>query len=224
MKKEYPRIDVSVDAVVFGYKAGKGISVLLIRRGRKPFKGSWALPGGYVEADESLDHAAARELKEETGIELNDLEQLYTFGNPRRHPVKRVISVAYYTLVKQDSYKAKASDDATATKWFSIEKLPDLAFDHKEILEMAIFRLRNKISCEPVGFGLFDNEFSFSELHQLYETLHGKKIAKSGFKKKFLRLGILEKQEEKGAKKKKRYRFDKDSYFRLKKQGIVFEI
>src|SRR5215204_3808765 len=131
MAKEYPRIDLTVDAVVFGYKPNEGISVLLIKRKHDPFKGSWAIPGGFVEVDESLEHAVSRELKEETGIEVNYLEQLYTFGDPKRDPRKRIVSVAYYALVKPDIYEVHAADDADGAEWFNIEKLPKLAFDHK---------------------------------------------------------------------------------------------
>ncbi|MCE3227036.1 MAG: hydrolase [Bacteroidetes bacterium] len=228
MAKEYPRIDITVDAVVFGYKPDEGISVLLIKRKKDPFKGTWAIPGGFVEVDESLEHAVSRELKEETGIEVNYLEQLYTFGEPKRDPRKRIVSVAYYALVKPDIYEVHAADDAEGAEWFNIEKLPKLAFDHKYILEMAIFRLRNKISYEPVGFELLDKHFPFSELHKLYETLYGKEIDRRNFKKKFLSLGILKELKEKNSGGKGRpgllYQFDKDKYFQLKKKGIVFEI
>jgi len=228
MAKEYPRIDLTVDAVVFGYKPNEGISVLLIKRKHEPFKGTWAIPGGFVEQGESLEHAVSRELKEETGIEVNYLEQLYTFGDPKRDPRKRIVSVAYYALVKPDIYEVHAADDADGAEWFNIEKLPRLAFDHKAILEMAIFRLRNKISYEPVGFELLDKHFPFSELHKLYETLYGKEIDRRNFKKKFLSLDILKELKEKSSGGKGRpgvlYSFDKDKYFKLKKKGIVFEI
>lgn len=228
MGKEYPRIDLTVDAVVFGYKPDEGISVLLIKRKHDPYKGAWAIPGGFVEADEALEDAVARELKEETGIEVNYLEQLYTFGSPKRDPRKRIVSVAYYALVKPDIYEVHAADDAEGAEWFNIEKLPRLAFDHAEILEMAIFRLRNKISYEPVGFELLDKHFPFSELHKLYETLYGKSIDRRNFKKKFLALDLLKELKEKNSGGKGRpgilYQFDKEKYFRLKKKGIVFEI
>lgn len=226
--KDYARIDISVDAVVFGYKPNEGISVLLIKRKNDPYKGMWAIPGGFVEPGESLEHAVTRELKEETGIEVNYLEQLYTFGNPHRDPRKRIVSVAYYALVKPDIYELHAADDAIGAEWFNIEKLPKLSFDHREILDMAIFRLRNKISYEPVGFELMDKQFPFSELHKLYETLYGKEIDRRNFKKKFMSLGILKELKEKTSVGKGRpgtlYQFDKEKYFQLKKKGIVFEI
>jgi 8-oxo-dGTP diphosphatase len=228
MAKEYPRIDLTVDAVVFGYNPNEGISVLLIKRKHEPYKGTWAIPGGFVEVDESLEHAVSRELKEETGIEVNYLEQLYTFGDPKRDPRKRIVSVAYYALVKPEIYEVHAADDAEGAEWFNIEKLPRLAFDHKAILEMAVFRLRNKISYEPVGFELMEKHFPFSELHKLYETLYGKEIDRRNFKKKFLSLDILKELKEKSSGGKGRpgvlYSFDKEKYFKLKKKGIVFEV
>lgn len=139
---EYPRIDVSVDAVVFGYQPGENLSVLLIRRKNDPYKGCWALPGGFVEADEALDKAAFRELKEETGIEPDHLEQLYAFGDPKRDPRKRVVSIAHFTIVKKNDHHPQAADDAESLAWRSIEKLPALAFDHSLILEMAMKRLK----------------------------------------------------------------------------------
>ena len=195
MAEKWPRIDVTVDAVVFGYDASEGISILLIKRKNPPFKGDWAIPGGLVDKGESLEDAVYRELKEETGIEVNYLEQLYTFGEPDRDPRKRIMSVAYYGLVKPDAFVVHAADDADDADWFKIDELPPLAFDHKKILDMALFRLRNKITYEPVGFELLDEKFPFSALHKLYETLYGKSIDRRNFKKKFLSLGILKELE-----------------------------
>lgn len=228
MAEKWPRIDVTVDAVVFGYDASEGISILLIKRKNPPFKGDWAIPGGFVDKGESLEDAVYRELKEETGIEVNYLEQLYTFGEPDRDPRKRIISVAYYGLVKPDAFVVHAADDADDADWFKIDELPPLAFDHKKILDMALFRLRNKITYEPVGFELLDEKFPFSALHKLYETLYGKSIDRRNFKKKFLSLGILKELELQKSIGRGRpgnlYKFDKKKYFKLKEQGIVFEI
>lgn len=228
MSEKWPRIDVTVDAVVFGYDASEGISILLIKRKNPPFKGDWAIPGGFVDKGESLEDAVYRELKEETGIEVNYLEQLYTFGEADRDPRKRIISVAYYGLVKPDAFEVHAADDADDADWFKIDELPKLAFDHKKILDMALFRLRNKITYEPVGFELLDEKFPFSALHKLYETLYGKSIDRRNFKKKFLSLGILKELELQKSIGRGRpgnlYKFDKKKYFKLKEQGIVFEI
>lgn len=228
MSEKWPRIDVTVDAVVFGYDALEGISVLLIKRKFDPFKGNWAIPGGFVNEGESLEDAVSRELKEETGVEVNYLEQLYTFGAPNRDPRKRIISVAYYALVKPEAFQIKADDDAEEVEWFNINNLPDLAFDHSSILKMAIQRLRNKISYEPVGFELLGEKFPFSALHRLYETLYNKEIDRRNFKKKFLSLDILNETEPQKSSGRGRpgnmYSFNKKKYFKLKEEGIVFEI
>ena len=150
---KYPHPAVTVDCVVFGFDEGE-LKVMLIRRGGPPFKGRWALPGGFVDLDESVDEAARRELREETGIERVFLEQLYTFGAVDRDPRERVISVAYYALVKLSDHRIQAATDAAAAAWFCISDLPPLAFDHEGIFEMALARLKGKILYEPIGFEL----------------------------------------------------------------------
>ena len=133
-------IKLSVDAVVFGYEEGN-ISVLLIKRKYAPFKGNWAIPGGFVLNNESLEDAVERELFEETGIKINYLEQLYTFGMPDRDPRGRVVSIAYFALVRPDAFKIAASTDAEQAQWFNINELPELSFDHNKILKAAIFHI-----------------------------------------------------------------------------------
>ena len=221
-------IKVTVDAVVFGYEPIPSISILLVKRKYEPFKGAWAIPGGFVENEESLEEAVTRELMEETGIKISYLEQLYTFGNPRRDPRKRIISVAYFGLVRPETYKISANSDADEVKWFDIHKLPKLAFDHEHILEIAITRLRAKITYEPIGFELLDERFPFSDLENLYATLLGRDIDRRNFRKKIMSLGMLNELEEKVSKGAGRpanlFQFDKQKYFQLKKEGIVFEI
>src|SRR5690606_28560835 len=156
-------IDLTVDAVVFGYHKKDGISVLLIKRKYDPYIGNWALPGGFVDEQESLEEAVKRELSEEAGITIDYLEQLYTFGKPERDPRRRIVSVAYFGLVQTSDFnQLVASTDADDAKWFNIKHLPDLAFDHSEILNMAIERLRAKIKYQPIGFELLDPKFPFS--------------------------------------------------------------
>ncbi|MEO1449538.1 MAG: NUDIX hydrolase, partial [Bacteroidota bacterium] len=147
-----PQMHVAVDAVVFGYQASQGLSILLVKRRYAPHQGVWALPGGFVQENESLEGAVSRELEEETGVELRYLEQLYTFGQPDRDPRRRVISVAYFALVRLEGKFPVADTDAADAAWFHIDALPPLAFDHAEILQTAIMRLRNKITYEPIGF------------------------------------------------------------------------
>lgn len=223
-----PTIRVSVDAVVFGYDSMHGLSVLLIRRKYDPFQGQWAIPGGLVDENESLEDAVVRELNEETGIHVNYLEQLYTFGDLGRDPRNRVVTVAYYGLVKQTNFELYADTDAEEAQWFNVDELPPLAFDHARIMDTAIERLKGKISYEPIGFELLGDKFPFSELHKLYETVYGKSIDRRNFKKKFLQLNILEELDEKVSHGKGRpgslFKFNKEKYFALKEKGMNFEV
>ncbi len=220
-------IKLSVDAVVFGYEEGK-ISVLLIKRKYEPFKDKWAIPGGFVLNDESLEEAVERELQEETGIKINYLEQLYTFGKPSRDPRGRVVSIAYFGLVRPNMFEIFASTDASEVQWFTIDRLPRLAFDHKTILKIAIERLQGKITYEPIGFELLDKKFPFSDLEKLYTTLLGREIDRRNFRKKILGLNVLDELKEKVSKGSGRpanlFQFNKKRYFQLKKEGIIFEI
>lgn len=220
-------IKLSVDAVVFGYEEGN-ISVLLIKRKYDPFKGQWAIPGGFVENDESLEDAVERELFEETGIKINYLEQLYTFGKPDRDPRGRVVSIAYFGLVRPNAFKLYASTDAEQAQWFNINDLPKLSFDHKEILKTAIERLQGKITYEPIGFELLDKKFPFSDLEKLYTTLLGREIDRRNFRKRIVGLNVLDELDEKLSKGSGRpanlFQFNQKRYFQLKKEGIIFEI
>lgn len=222
-------IKVAVDAVVFGFKVKEGLSILLIRRKIAPFEGSWALPGGLVQNNETLESAVERELSEETGVAINYLEQLYSFSEINRDPRNRVISVAYYGLIKPDAFRLKASTDASDAQWFNIDKLPPLAFDHQNIVEVAINRLRGKITYEPVGFELLDKKFPFSDLEKLYTEVLGRPIDRRNFKKKILKYGFIEETKERqqleGAGRPGfLYQFNEKKYFDLKKKGINFEV
>jgi len=222
------KINLSVDAIVFGYDPENGIALLLIKRKNPPFQHNWALPGGLVKSDESLETAVQRELEEETSVQVNYLEQLYTYGQPDRDPRNRVVSVAYYGLVRQSQYQLYADTDAADAKWFNISDLPILAFDHALIVDHAIQRLKTKLSYEPIGFELLDKKFPFVQLRKLYEAVRGKAVDRRNFKKKFLQLGILEELPEKHSVGKGRpgnmYRFKEKAYFDLKKKGMVFEV
>ncbi len=225
----FQNIHLTVDAVVFGYDQKEGLSVLLIKRKIEPFQGQWALPGGFVIEAESLEAAVERELLEETGIQVNYLEQLYTFGLPERDPRSRIVTVAYYGLVRRSNFELFAATDAEDAQWFNIDELPKLAFDHQKIFDYALQRLRNKISYEPVGFELLDEKFSLSELHSLYETLRGQSIDRRNFRKKLLQLDILEELKERPDSKGRGrpgllYKFNREKYFELKQKGILFEV
>lgn len=224
---EYPRAALTVDCVVFGFSEA-ALSVLLIRRGIAPYKGKWALPGGFVRVDETIDEAARRELSEETGIGEVFLEQLYTFGAVKRDPRERVVSVAYYALVKLSEHPATGASDASDARWFQVSALPTLAFDHAKILETAIQRLRGKVRYEPIGFKLLPERFTLSQLQHLYETVLQTDLDKRNFRKKILSMDLLIPLEEKvrmGAHRPAQlFQFDPRKYAALKQRGFHFEL
>jgi 8-oxo-dGTP diphosphatase len=222
---QYPRAALTVDCVVFGYDEGE-LKVLLIERALDPFKGTWALPGGFVRVDETLDEGARRELTEETGIKSVFLEQLYTFGAVDRDPRERVVSVAYYSLVKLSDHRARAATDAANAEWFPISKTPKLAFDHAEILRMAVARLKGNVRYEPIGFELLPPKFTLSQLQHLYEAVLGIALDKRNFRKKVLSFGLLVPLKETAMAGRHRpaqlFRFDPNRYEQLKKRGFSF--
>lgn len=224
---EYPRAALTVDCVVFGLDEGD-LKVLLIERGLEPFKGKWALPGGFVRVHETLEAAAGRELEEETGVREVFLEQLFTFSAIKRDPRERVVSVAYYALVNLADHITRAATDASDAQWFSATKPPKLAFDHGEILSLALARLRGKLRYEPIGFELLPKKFTLTQLQHLYETVLGMQIDKRNFRKKVLSFDFLQALEETqrdGAHRPAQlYRFNPAKYERLKKQGFNFEL
>jgi 8-oxo-dGTP diphosphatase len=187
----YERPSVTVDVVILTVRDGK-LEVLLIKRKRWPFEGMWAIPGGFVNPDESLEDAAKRELEEETGVRDVYLEQLYTFGDPGRDPRTRVITVVYYALIRTDQLHIKANDDAADADWFSLYHLPTLAFDHRKILDYTLQRLRGKLEYTSIGFQLLANEFTLSELQAVYEAILDRPLDKRNFRRKVLQTGILE--------------------------------
>jgi 8-oxo-dGTP diphosphatase len=225
---EYPRPSVTVDCVVFGLDADADLKVMLIERGEEPFAGRWALPGGFVRMDEDLESAARRELAEETGLSRVFLEQLFTFGRVDRDPRGRVISVAYYALVNLPEHAVKASTDARSAAWFAVADLPPLAFDHEQIVETALLRLKGKVRYQPIGFELLPRKFTLSQLQKLYETVLERELDKRNFRKKVLSLGVLlelnEVQQDVAHRAARLYSFDEDRYRRLVKKGFNFEI
>jgi len=222
---QYPRPALTVDCAVFATHA-EGLRVLLIRRGEAPFAGNWALPGGFVRVEETTEAAARRELEEETGLKSAYLEQLYTFSRVDRDPRERVVSVAYYALVKPSSLHA--GSDASSAEWIDVVRLPPLAFDHDEILEVALARLRAKIRYQPIGFELLPQKFTLGQLQRLYETILGRELDKRNFRRAFLRMGVLQGLDEMEAgvahRPSQLYRFDRAEYRRLLKHGFNFEI
>lgn len=220
-------ISVTVDAVVFGYEAPDNLSILLIKRGAAPFKNMWALPGGFVEVSENLEEAVERELLEETGIKLEYLEQLYTFGELNRDPRSRIISVSYFGLVKPSAFDLVASTDAADASWFRINELPQLAFDHSKIIQKAIDRLRAKVTYEPIGFELLNEKFSFSELENLYTTLLSRSIDRRNFRKKMMSFELIVELNEKRSEGRGRpaslFKFDTSKYKEYQKSGFYID-
>lgn len=233
---QYDRPSVTVDVVVFSLidaamvdatseAEGLQLSVLLVKRKAAPFAGQWAIPGGFVHMDESLEAAALRELQEETGVTDVYLEQLYTFGEPDRDPRTRVITVVYFALVPADAAAHhRPGDDAAETRWFYVHDLPELAFDHGEVLDYALTRLRYKLEYTMVGFELLPNEFTLSELQHAYELILGEAIDKRNFRRKILTADII---EETGRKKKegegrpaKLYRYREDAVAEVKTRRL----
>ncbi len=224
---EYPRPALTVDCVVFGFDE-QDLKVLLIQRALPPFEGKWALPGGFVHVDESLEAAALRELAEETGVSKVFLEQLYTFGDVDRDPRERVVSVAHYALVKLSDHRIQAATDARNAAWFAVSDPPSLAFDHDRILAAALERLKGKVRYQPIGFELLPPKFTLSQLQHLYEAILETSLDKRNFRKKILAMGILEEldevEQDVAHRAARLYRFDRQAYRDLTKKGFGFEM
>lgn len=188
---DYPRPSVTVDVIIFTLR-DNDLQALLVKRGHPPFEGLWAIPGGFVGIEESLEEAALRELEEETGARDVYLEQLYTFGSPGRDPRGRVITVAYFALVPADAIQLRSGDDAAEARWWSVYDLPPLAFDHADILAYALKRLRYKLEYTAVGFELLPETFTLSELQAAYEIILGEKLDKRNFRRKIIGAGVIE--------------------------------
>jgi len=224
---EFSRPALTVDIVVFALDE-EDLQVMLIQRDLGPFEGHWALPGGFVRVDETIEKAARRELQEETGLKDIFLEQLYTFGDLDRDPRERVVTVTYYALVNLEGHDVHASTDARNAAWFSVSDLPELAFDHEMILEAAYERIKGKVRYQPIGFELLPEKFTLRQMQHLYEMILDRELDKRNFRKKVLGMEIVKetKEIEKDVSHRaaRLYRFDKRKYDRLTKQGFNFEI
>jgi 8-oxo-dGTP diphosphatase len=227
---EYPRPSVTVDAVVFGFD-DQDLKILLIQRALAPFAGKWALPGGFVHMEESLEAAVRRELKEETGLGNVFLEQLYTFGDTSRDPRGRVISVTYYGLVKLADHHVLTATDASNAAWFPVADMPPLAFDHERITEAAHKRLQGKVQYQPIGFELLPQKFTLSQLQHLYEVVLERPLDKRNFRKKILGMadGDLlidtgEIEQDVAHRAARLFSFNQKKYQALERKGFNFEI
>ncbi|MBR3030582.1 MAG: NUDIX hydrolase [Bacteroidales bacterium] len=196
---KYEHMAVTTDCVIFTYEE-RVLKVLLIRRGLEPFKGEWAFPGGFLRMNETANEGALRELREETALEASAIRELGVFSGVNRDPRERVITIAYYALIKPSM--VTGGDDADEAAWFPIDNLPKLAFDHQTIFDAAMEKLRRDIHFEPVGFDLLDDTFTIPDLQRLYEIILGTKFDRRNFQRKVLSSGILEEvpkpEEEEG--------------------------
>ena len=192
MIKETKTHEITVDTVILTLK-DDSLRVLLVKRENEPFKGKWAIPGGYVRMSENLDDAAMRVLKEKTNVDNIYLEQLYTFGDPLRHPVARVITCAYFALIRAEDVNVAATDDV---QWHRVDDLPPLAFDHKEIIQYSLKRTRERLELCPVAYQLLNEKFTLTEMQKAYELIMGKNLDKRNFRKKVTQTeGLIELNE-----------------------------
>lgn len=221
---KYPRPAVTVDCVVFGFD-GVRLSLLLVERGREPFKGKRAFPGGFLDMDETAEECARRELREETGLDIVSLDQFHTFSAVGRDPRGRVISIAYVALVPIS--EVKGGDDAASAGWYPVNESLSLAFDHSHILEVALNYLKKQICFQPIGIEFFPDCFKLSQLQNLYEAIWKVKFDERNFAKKILSLNILEKVNSKttsgNVESEIFYKFNKDKYDELKTKAIDLE-
>lgn len=217
----------TVDCVIFGFDEAD-LKILLIKRGEEPYTNHWALPGHFVRVSEDLPAAAVRVLRELTGLDKVYMEQVSTFGGLDRHPSGRVITIAYYSLIKVQDYKLQASSIATKAKWHSISAAKELAFDHNEILQRCFDELKKHVRIRPVGFELLPPKFTLTELQHLYEAILEVKLDKRNFRKKIIAMNLLvdlnEFQEGVAHRPAKLYSFDKEKYEMLKKEGMSFAL
>ncbi len=189
---EYPRPALTVDVVCFTLRENR-LNVLLIQRAEPPFAGMWALPGGFVQMEESLEQAALRELEDETGIREAYLEQLYTYGETNRDPRGRVVTVAYFALISADKpVRIEGTREVTRAGWFPVDELPELAFDHTEIIGYALRRLRYKLEYTAIGFELLPGAFTLTQLQYTYEIVLNEKLDKRNFRRRVLQAGVIE--------------------------------
>lgn len=218
---------ISIDCVIFGFD-GQGLKILLIRRKYQPSEGTWALPGGFIKRDENLDDAAQRILKDLTGAHDIYMEQVHTFGAVNRYPLRRVITISYYALVKPELFSLIAGADADRVEWFSVKDMPEMPFDHFDIYEHAHQKLRTKVRSQPVGFELLPRKFSLTELQSLYEAILGEGLDKRNFRKKILKMKLLvdlkEKQKDVAHRAATLYQFDSKNYAIMQEKGVIFDL
>lgn len=218
---------LSIDCLIFGFKDGR-LDILLVKHAEGISAGKWALPGGWITYGESVDDAANRLLKSLTGISDIYLEQLKAFGDPNRYPAKRVVTLAYYALVNEESYSLIPGFTASDAQWFNVHDVPELIYDHNQILDFGYKHLKHKVRHEPIGFNLLPAKFTLLQLQELYEAILETKLDKSNFRRKLGKMKLLinckEKQKDVSHRAAALYKFDKRIYVTLRKSGMVFEL
>lgn len=218
--------DLSIDCIIFGFQKSN-LTVLLVKHAEGIIKDRWALPGGFVTYDENIDSSAYRLLNDLTGVKELYLEQLQAFGAVDRYPTKRVITIAYYALTRPENYQLHPGFTASDAKWFSINDITNLPYDHAEILKLAWDRLKRKVKYEPIGFNLLPEKFTLLQLQDLYEAILETSLDKPNFRRKIMKMDLLiscnEKQKGVSHRAANLYRFDKEVYDKLKKEGFIFE-
>jgi len=218
---------LSIDCLLFGFKDGR-LDVLLVKHAKGISKGKWALPGGWIQYNESIDVSAKRLLQSLTGISSIYLEQLKAFGNVNRYPRKRVVTLAYYTLVNEEHYSLIPGFTASDAQWFNVQDTPELPYDHRDILDFGFRHLKQKVRHEPIGFNLLPEKFTLLQLQGLYEAVLETKLDKSNFRRKLLKMNLLrpcsEKQQDVSHRAAELYQFDKEVYHQLEEKGFAFEL
>lgn len=225
---EHEKFHVAVDCIIFGYdEGGRELKLLLLKRNFQPAKGEWSLMGGFLKGDESVDSAAKRILNQLTGLSDVYMEQLYTFGEIDRDPGDRIISIAYFALIKINSSDLELVKNHGAT-WIPFSKMPDLIFDHSAMVERALKKLQIRARTQPIGFELLPDKFTIPQLQGLYEAIYNKQLDKRNFRRKLLSMDLLQKQDDKEKESSRKgawyYRFDAQKYQDLLKRGFNFEL
>ncbi len=225
---EHEKFHVAVDCIIFGYdEEGRELKVLLLKRNFQPAKGEWSLMGGFLKNNEAVDDAAKRILNQLTGLSDVYMEQLYTFGEIDRDPGARIISVAYFALIKINASDLELVKNHGAT-WIPISAMPKLIFDHSAMIERALKKLQIRARTQPIGFELLPDKFTIPQLQGLYEAIYNKLLDKRNFRRKLLSMDLIEKQEEKEKESSRKgawyYRFDANKYEDLLKKGFNFEL
>jgi 8-oxo-dGTP diphosphatase len=218
---------LSVDCVIFGFEDAR-LKVLLINRAIEPCFGMWALPGGFIRYNENIDQASARILEERTGVKGLFMEQLGAFGEVDRFPLRRVITIVYYALIKPGQYNINPGPDASDARWFDVKLIPELPFDHTKILLSALTRLRRQVKYKPIGFNLLADKFPLLALQGLYEAIYDVAFDKPNFRRKIMKMNLLialdEKQTGVAHRSARYYKFDKNRYASLTEKGFIFEM